>query len=110
MIPGQLVPGPGRAWVGRGVAFSAKKAQRRGTLVVAWADGQKHPWVVLTDLRLNGSARADTACASGWTPARWMNENAHRDLTRADIAAQAMISTRTLNRRFRAQTGATPLH
>ncbi len=39
-----------------------------------------------------------------------MNENAHRDLTRADIAAQAMISTRTLNRRFRAQTGATPLH
>ncbi len=41
---------------------------------------------------------------------RWMDENAHRDLTLADIAARAMISTRTLNRRFRAQTGATPLH
>jgi len=41
---------------------------------------------------------------------RWMTENAHRDLTLADIAARAMISTRTLNRRFREQTGTTPLH
>jgi len=46
----RLVPGPGYAWVGRGVAFSAKKAQRQGTLVVVWAEGQKQPWVVLTDL------------------------------------------------------------
>jgi len=41
---------------------------------------------------------------------RWMDENAHRDLTLADIAARAMVSTRTLNRRFREQTGTTPLH
>ncbi len=41
---------------------------------------------------------------------RWMEENAHQELTLADIAAQAMMSTRTLNRRFREQTGATPLH
>jgi len=41
---------------------------------------------------------------------RWMDDNAHRDLTLADIAARAMISTRTLNRRFREQTGTTPLH
>ncbi len=41
---------------------------------------------------------------------RWMDENAHRDLSLADIAARAMVSTRTLNRRFREQTGTTPLH
>jgi len=41
---------------------------------------------------------------------RWMEENAHQELTLADIAAQAMMSARTLNRRFREQTGATPLH
>jgi len=46
----RLVPGPGHAWVGRGVAFSAKRARRQGTLVVMWAEGQKQPWVVLTDL------------------------------------------------------------
>lgn len=40
---------------------------------------------------------------------RWMEENARRDLTLADIAARAMTSTRTLNRRFREQTGTTPL-
>lgn len=41
---------------------------------------------------------------------RWMEENAHRDLALADIAAKAMMSTRTLNRRFHEQTGSTPLH
>ncbi len=41
---------------------------------------------------------------------RWMEENAHREVTLADIAAHAMMSTRTLNRRFREQTGTTPLH
>ena len=40
---------------------------------------------------------------------RWMEENARRELTLEDIAAQAMMSTRTLNRRFREQTGTTPL-
>jgi transcriptional regulator GlxA family with amidase domain len=40
---------------------------------------------------------------------RWMEENAHRDLTLDDIASQATMSTRTLNRRFREQTGTTPL-
>jgi transcriptional regulator GlxA family with amidase domain len=32
---------------------------------------------------------------------RWMEENAHRVLTLHDIATQATMSTRTLNRRFR---------
>ena len=40
---------------------------------------------------------------------RWMEENAHRELRLEDISAQAMMSTRTLSRRFRQQTGTTPL-
>lgn len=40
---------------------------------------------------------------------RWMEENVHRKLTLDDIAAQAITSTRTLNRRFREQTGKAPL-
>ncbi len=40
---------------------------------------------------------------------RWMEENAHRELTLDYIATRAMMSTRTLNRRFREQTGTTPL-
>lgn len=40
---------------------------------------------------------------------RWMEENAQRELRLEDIAAQAMMSVRTLNRRFHAQTGTTPL-
>ncbi|MGP2442373.1 GlxA family transcriptional regulator [Streptomyces sp. JW3] len=39
----------------------------------------------------------------------WLQENLGRDLTLADIAAQAGTSTRTLIRRFREQTGTTPL-
>ncbi|BAC72902.1 AraC family transcriptional regulator [Streptomyces avermitilis] len=39
----------------------------------------------------------------------WLEENAGRDLTLDDIAAHAGMSTRTLNRRFREQTGTTPL-
>jgi transcriptional regulator GlxA family with amidase domain len=41
---------------------------------------------------------------------RWMEDNAHRELSLDDIASQAMMSTRTLTRRFREQTGVTPLH
>ncbi|GGS46928.1 helix-turn-helix domain-containing protein [Streptomyces griseoviridis] len=39
----------------------------------------------------------------------WLQENLGRDLTLGDIAAQAGTSTRTLIRRFREQTGTTPL-
>jgi transcriptional regulator GlxA family with amidase domain len=39
----------------------------------------------------------------------WMQDNAAKDLTLDDIAAYAGMSTRTLNRRFREQTGTTPL-
>jgi transcriptional regulator GlxA family with amidase domain len=40
---------------------------------------------------------------------RWMECNAHRELTLADLAVEARLSTRTLSRRFRDQTGTTPL-
>ncbi|MGS2810474.1 GlxA family transcriptional regulator [Nocardia sp. MW-W600-9] len=39
----------------------------------------------------------------------WLQENLARDLTLADIAKRAGTSTRTLIRRFRGQTGTTPL-
>jgi transcriptional regulator GlxA family with amidase domain len=39
----------------------------------------------------------------------WLEDNCDRDLTLDEIAAQAGMSTRTLNRRFREQTGTTPL-
>ncbi|WP_320777364.1 GlxA family transcriptional regulator [Streptomyces sp. CRN 30] len=39
----------------------------------------------------------------------WLHENLARELTLDDIAAQAGTSTRTLIRRFREQTGSTPL-
>ncbi|MEV6630395.1 helix-turn-helix domain-containing protein [Actinoplanes sp. NPDC051470] len=40
---------------------------------------------------------------------RWLEESAPAELTTAQIAAKANMSTRTLNRRFREQTGTTPL-
>jgi transcriptional regulator GlxA family with amidase domain len=40
---------------------------------------------------------------------RWMEDNTAKGLTLQDIAAHASMSTRTLNRRFREQTGTTPL-
>jgi transcriptional regulator GlxA family with amidase domain len=39
----------------------------------------------------------------------WLSGNTTTDLTLADIATYAGMSTRTLNRRFREQTGTTPL-
>ncbi|GAB3411291.1 AraC family transcriptional regulator [Flindersiella endophytica] len=39
----------------------------------------------------------------------WLDDNCAKDLSLEDIAAQACLSTRTLNRRFREQTGSTPL-
>jgi transcriptional regulator GlxA family with amidase domain len=40
---------------------------------------------------------------------RWLDDNLHEPLTLEDIAKQAAMSVRTLNRRFREQTGTTPL-
>jgi transcriptional regulator GlxA family with amidase domain len=40
---------------------------------------------------------------------RWMRANLRRELALEDIAVHAAMSTRTLSRRFREQTGTTPL-
>jgi hypothetical protein len=45
-----LVPGPGHAWVGTGVAFKDRAVRRPGTLLVVWDADQAAPWVLLTDL------------------------------------------------------------
>ena len=39
---------------------------------------------------------------------RWIRERLHEPITLADMAAHASVSSRTLNRRFRDQTGTTP--
>jgi transcriptional regulator GlxA family with amidase domain len=39
----------------------------------------------------------------------WIEQEAHRDLTLRDIAERAAVSIRTLNRRFQAETGQTPM-
>ncbi|MGW0161230.1 GlxA family transcriptional regulator [Mycobacterium sp. NPDC003323] len=39
----------------------------------------------------------------------WIEENAHREITLTDIAAQAALSVRTLSRRFQAELGQTPM-
>jgi transcriptional regulator GlxA family with amidase domain len=39
----------------------------------------------------------------------WIEQQAHRDVTLHDIAARAAVSIRTLNRRFQAETGQTPM-
>lgn len=45
-----LVPGPGQAWVGEGVAFKDRQKRLAATLVVVWETGQAEPWLLLTDL------------------------------------------------------------
>ncbi|WP_219602504.1 helix-turn-helix domain-containing protein [Mycobacteroides sp. LB1] len=39
----------------------------------------------------------------------WIEHNAHRELSLEDLAARASTSVRSLNRRFRAETGQTPM-
>ncbi|MBU9765656.1 helix-turn-helix domain-containing protein [Mycobacterium sp. TNTM28] len=39
----------------------------------------------------------------------WIEREAHRDLGLGDIAARAAVSARTLNRRFQAETGQSPM-
>ena len=50
------------------------------------------------------------ACTSTLAPVlQWMGENSHRTLTIAKLARRAGMSSRTFARRFREQTGTTPL-
>lgn len=46
----ELVPGAGWCWVGQGVAYKHAAKRIACTLLVVWGDGQKEPWLLLTDL------------------------------------------------------------
>ena len=45
-----LVPGPGYAWVGAGVAYKERPKRLAATLLVVWEPGQAEPWLLLSDL------------------------------------------------------------
>jgi hypothetical protein len=45
-----LVPGPGHAWVGRGIAYKHAPVRQPATLLVTWGPDQPEPWLLLTDL------------------------------------------------------------
>ena len=67
--------------------------------------GGQAQFIVRNTPALNGIARRtelDDVLA-------WLETEAHRDMTLADIAARAAVSIRTLNRRFSSETGQTPM-
>ncbi|MFH8368395.1 GlxA family transcriptional regulator [Streptomyces sp. NPDC018031] len=71
--------------------------------------------IVMAPQRTGGQAQFMTHPDPGADPEdlgatlQWMRENLHRPLSVADMAAHARLSTRSLSRHFRAQTGTTPL-
>jgi hypothetical protein len=55
----ELVPGAGWCWVGAGVAYKERAKRLAATLVVVWGQGQKTPWLLVTDV-------APEAVAGSW--------------------------------------------
>ena len=53
-----LVPEPGTAWAGRGVAFSGKPRRLACTLLARWDEGYKDPWLLVTDMAPESSDAA----------------------------------------------------
>jgi hypothetical protein len=45
-----LVPAPGTAWAGTGIAFKTKASQLACTLLARWEAPYADPWLILTDL------------------------------------------------------------
>lgn len=41
---------PGEAWIGTGVAFRHAPKRLAATLIAVWGQGQREPWLLLTDL------------------------------------------------------------
>jgi hypothetical protein len=56
-----LVPEPGTAWQGTGIAFKGRHRQLHCTLLACGEAGYKDPWLILTDL----PPEASTACWYG---------------------------------------------
>lgn len=82
-----------------GVAVAAD-ASRIAVAPVHRAGGQS-PYIVRNP--------RSTATVSLGAVLGWVEENAHRQLSLADIATAAHSSVRTLNRRFHAETGQSPM-
>jgi transcriptional regulator GlxA family with amidase domain len=82
-----------------GAAVAADAA--RTAVMAPERDGGQAQFILHPPPALDGAALAPLL--------HWLEQNCHRPLTLAQIAAQAPMSTRTLNRRFREQTGTTPL-
>jgi hypothetical protein len=59
--PKTLVPEPGTAWQGTGIACKGRHRQVPCTLWACWEAGYKDPWLILTDL----PPEASTACGYG---------------------------------------------
>jgi hypothetical protein len=55
----ELVPQPGRQWVGAGTAFQGPRRRLHCTLLARWDEGYADPWLLLTDL-------APSAGNAGW--------------------------------------------
>jgi hypothetical protein len=45
-----LVPGPGHAWIGAGIAYKDAPKRKAATLIALWAEDHAEPCLVLTDL------------------------------------------------------------
>jgi hypothetical protein len=56
-----VVPEPGTAWQGTGIAFKGRHRQLPGTLLACWEAGDKDSWLILTD----SPPEASTACWYG---------------------------------------------
>ena len=53
-----MVPEPGTAWQGMGLAGTGRHRQLHGTLLARWEAGDTDPWLILTEL----PPEASTAC------------------------------------------------
>jgi hypothetical protein len=63
-----VVPEPGLAWHGTGLAFTGRNRQRHCTLLACWEAGDTEPWLILTD-------RPPEASAACWSELRaWMEQ------------------------------------
>ena len=92
-----LVPEPGTAWRGPGIAFTGRHRQLHCTLLACWEAGDTDPWLILTDL----PPEASTACWYGvraWIEqgfkltkrAGWQWQRTH--MTKPDRAARLWLA------------------
>jgi transcriptional regulator GlxA family with amidase domain len=87
--------------VGRDFGAAVARAASRSAVAPITRDGGQAQYIEGGPLRDDNWSLAPTL--------RWMEANLQRDLSLAELAAHAKLSSRTLSRRFRAETGSTPV-